>query len=64
MMLAALIATAFSAASSAADRAPLALDARVLLGATAGRIDYFASDSDWQLLSWPNSAMKAWASSI
>jgi hypothetical protein len=64
MMLAALIGMLLAAASRAEDPAPLVLEAKVPLGAVAGRIDHFAFDpAIGNFCSWPNSAMTAWASS-
>ena len=48
-MLGALVGMLLPAASWAADR-PLALEAKIPLGAVAGRIDHFAFDPDRQLL--------------
>jgi DNA-binding beta-propeller fold protein YncE len=49
-MLAALIGMLPSAATWAADPPPLVLEAKIPLGAVAGRIDHFAFDADRQLL--------------
>src|SRR6267154_2209526 len=46
MMLAALIGMLLAAANRAEDPAPLVLEAKVPLGAVAGRIDHFAFDPD------------------
>ena len=45
-MLAASIGMLFPAAGQAADPPPLALEAKIPLGAVAGRIDHFAFDAD------------------
>jgi len=50
MMLAALVGMLPAAATWAADPAPLVLEAKIPLGAVAGRIDHFAIDADRQLL--------------
>src|SRR6266851_4239133 len=49
-MLAAVIGMALGTASWAADPAPLALEAKIPLGAVAGRIDHFTLNADRQLL--------------
>ncbi len=49
-MLAAVMGIALSMASWAADPAPLVLEAKIPLGAVAGRIDHFAFDADQQIL--------------
>ena len=49
-MLAALVGMLPAVAGWAADSAPLALEAKIPLGAVAGRIDHFAFDADRQLL--------------
>jgi hypothetical protein len=49
-MLAALIGMLLTAASRAQDPPPLVLEAKIPLGAVAGRIDHFAFDADRQLL--------------
>jgi DNA-binding beta-propeller fold protein YncE len=49
-MLAALAGMLLPAASRAADPSPLALEAKIPLGAVTGRIDHFAFDADRQLL--------------
>jgi DNA-binding beta-propeller fold protein YncE len=49
-MLAALIGMLPTAAGQAADPVPLVLEAKIPLGAVAGRIDHFAFDADRQLL--------------
>src|SRR5260370_25019609 len=49
-IIAAAIAMALGTPSWAADPAPLALEAKIPLGAVAGRIDHFAFDADRQLL--------------
>jgi len=48
--LAATIALALATPGSAADPAPLVLEAKIPLGAVAGRIDHFAFDADRQVL--------------
>ena len=50
MMLAALVGLLLPAAGWAEDPAPLVLEAKIPLGAVAGRIDHFAFDPDRQLL--------------
>ena len=49
-MLAALVGLLLPAAGWAEDPAPLVLEAKIPLGAVAGRIDHFAFDPDRQLL--------------
>ena len=49
-MLAALISMLLTAASKAEEPAPVVLEAKIPLGAVAGRIDHFAFDPDRQLL--------------
>jgi DNA-binding beta-propeller fold protein YncE len=49
-MLAALAGMLLTAASRAQDPPPLVLEAKIPLGAVAGRIDHFAFDADRQLL--------------
>jgi hypothetical protein len=49
-MLAALIGMLLTAASRAEDPAPLVPEAKIPVGAVAGRIDHFAFDADRQLL--------------
>src|SRR5713101_6321139 len=49
-MVAALAGMLLTAASRAQDPPPLVLEAKIPLGAVAGRIDHFAFDADRQLL--------------
>jgi DNA-binding beta-propeller fold protein YncE len=49
-MLAALVGLVIPAAGRAADPAPLALEAKIPLGAVTGRLDHFAFDADRQFL--------------
>jgi DNA-binding beta-propeller fold protein YncE len=49
-MLVALVGMLLTAASRAQDPPPLVLEAKIPLGAVAGRIDHFAFDADRQLL--------------
>ena len=49
-ILATVVGLAFTAPDHAADPPPLVLEAKIPLGAVAGRIDHFALDADRQIL--------------